>query len=97
MEQFLVEMYLPEMTEEFVSLVPAQREYINKCMSKGSIRSYSLSADRAKLWIVFMTKTEAEMTRILNRFPIIDWVNYKSYPLMFHNSMELMLPVISLN
>jgi muconolactone delta-isomerase len=97
MEQYLIEMFLPEFTEEFFELVPAQRDYINNCMSQGSIRSYSLSADRAKLWIVFTTRSENEMKRIINKFPIIKWVTYKSFPLMFHNSMELMLPAISLN
>lgn len=97
MEQFLVEILLPEFTEEFFELVPAQREYIDKCMSKGSIRSYSLSADRSKLWVVFMSKSESEMFKTLKRFPIIKWINYKTYPLMFHNSMELMMPAISLN
>lgn len=97
MEQYLVEIYLPEFTEEFFELVPAQREYIDKCMSKGSIRSYSLAADRSKLWVVFAAATEMEMLRTLKKFPIIDWINYKSYPLMFHNSMELSLPAISLN
>jgi muconolactone delta-isomerase len=97
MEQYLVEIFLPEFTEEFFELVPAQREYIDKCLSKGSIRSYSLAADRSKLWVVFTTTSEAEMLRTLKRFPIIDWINYKTYPLMFHNSMELSLPAISLN
>ena len=97
MEQYLIEMFLPEMTEDFVELIPSQREYINDCMSKGSVRSYALSADRSKVWIVFNTKSELEMKRILNRFPIIKMVTYKSFPLMFHNSMELMIPAISLN
>ena len=97
MEQYLVEMFLPEMTEEFISLIPDQRSYINNCMSKGTIHSYSLSADRSKVWIVFNTKTELEMKRILNRFPIISMVTYTAYPLMFHNSMELMIPAMSLN
>jgi hypothetical protein len=97
MEQYLVEIFLPEFTEEFFELVPAQREYIDKCMTKGSIRSYSLAADRSKLWVVFTTKDESEMIRTLKRFPIISWVNYKTYPLMFHNSMEMMIPSISLN
>jgi len=97
MEQYLVEIFLPEFTEEFFELVPAQREYIDKCMSRGSIRSYSLSADRSKLWVIFTTKDEGEMMRALKRFPIIKWINYKTYPLMFHNSMEMMLPSISLN
>ena len=97
MEQYLVEIFLPEFTEEFFELVPAQREYINQCMSKGSIRSYSLAADRSKLWVMFTTASEAEMLKILNRFPIIKWINYKTYPLMFHNSMEMMIPAISLN
>lgn len=97
MEQYLVEVFLPEFTKEFFELVPAQREYIDKCMSRGSIRSYSLAADRSKLWVVFTTKDEAEMMRTLKRFPIIKWINYKTYPLMFHNSMEIMIPTISLN
>ena len=97
MEQYLVEIFLPEFTEEFFELVPAQREYIDKCMSNGFIRSYSLAADRSKLWVVFTTKSEAEMTKTLKRFPIINWINYKTYPLMFHNSMEMMMPSISLN
>ncbi|MCW3127096.1 MAG: hypothetical protein JWO03_2754 [Bacteroidetes bacterium] len=97
MEQFLVEMFLPEITEDFVEMIPSQRDYINDCMAKGSICSYALSADRDKVWIVFNTKTELEMRRLLNRFPIIKMVTYKSFPLMFHNSMELMLPAISLN
>jgi hypothetical protein len=50
MEQYLVEIFLPEFTEEFFELVPAQREYIDKCMADGFIRSYSLAADRSKLW-----------------------------------------------
>jgi muconolactone delta-isomerase len=97
MEQFLVEIFLPDFTEEFFELVPAQRDYIDKCMSQGSVRSYSLSSDRSKLWVIFTTSSEAEMTKILKRFPIIKWINYKAYPLMFHNSMELMLPAMSLN
>ena len=97
MEQYLVEILLPEFTEEFFELVPAQREYIDKCMSSGTIRSYSLAADRSKLWVVFTTDSEAHMIRTLKRFPIIKWINYKTYPLMFHNSMELMMPAISLN
>lgn len=97
MEQYLTEIFLPEFTEEFFELVPAQREYIDKCMANGLIRSYSLAADRSKLWVVFTTATEAEMMRTLKRFPIIKWINYKVYPLMFHNSMELMMPAISLN
>jgi len=97
MEQYLVEIFLPEFTEEFFELVPAQRAYIDNCMSKGSIRSYSLSADRSKLWVVFTASSEAEMMRTLKKFPIFDWIAFKAFPLMFHNSMELALPAISLN
>lgn len=92
-----MEIILPEFTEEFFELVPAQREFINSSMAKGQIRSYSLAADRSKLWVVFNTRSEAEMLRLLKRFPIIDWVSYTTFPLMFHNSMELMLPAISMN
>ncbi|MBS1622533.1 MAG: hypothetical protein JSS76_08755 [Bacteroidetes bacterium] len=97
MDQYLVEMSLPEFTEEFVELIPAQRAYVNECMVKGSILSYSLAEDRSKLWVVFAAKSRVEMLKVLHKFPVIRFVKVKTYPLMFHNSMELMLPAISLN
>ena len=97
MEINLVEMFIPDMNDEFMAAIPAQRNFIDKCLSDGIIRSYSLAADRSKLWIVFTTESEKEMTRTLRRFPIINWVTYRIYPLLFHNSIEMMLPSLSLN
>ncbi len=97
MDQYLVEMSLPEMTEEFMELIPAQRAFVNECMMKGTILSYSLAEDRSKLWIVFAAKSRVELMKVLHKFPVIKYVTVKTFSLMFHNSMELMLPAISLN
>lgn len=97
MDQYLVEMSLPAFTEEFMELIPAQRAFVNECMVKGTILSYSLAEDRSKLWIVFSAKSRVELNKVLNKFPVINYVTVKTFPLMFHNSMELMLPAISLN
>jgi hypothetical protein len=97
MDQFLVEIFLPEMTADFVSLIPEQRTYISNCMTKGSIQSYSLSMDRSKLWVIFNTRSEPEMERLLQRFPIFEWISYEAYPLMMHQTMEMRMPAISLN
>ena len=97
MEINLVEMFLPEMNDEFVAAIPAQRAFIDKCLSRGVVRSYSLAADRSKVWIVFNTDTEVEMRQMLRRFPIINWVTYRVYPLMFHHTMDVSVPALSLN
>lgn len=97
MRQYMVEINLSEFTAEFVALIPAQRILINQLLAKGVVLSYSLTDDRSKLWVVFVCKNKAELIKYLDSFPIINFIQYSIHPLMFHNSMELMMPAISLN
>lgn len=98
MAQFMVSSNLPEsMDNNFVSLIPDQRVYIDTLIAKGIILSYSLSVDRTKLWVVFSCQNEKEVAKYLNRFPIAEYLEYEILELMFHNSTEMIFPAISLN
>ncbi|MEM6347476.1 MAG: muconolactone Delta-isomerase family protein [Bacteroidota bacterium] len=98
MNQYMVEIDLPAlMTQQFMSLIPAQRTLVNELMSEGKIDSYTLSLDRSRLWVIFLAETELEVSDTLDNFPIMPYCDYEISELMFHNTMTRELPVISLN
>ncbi|TAF76809.1 MAG: hypothetical protein EAZ53_03350 [Bacteroidetes bacterium] len=98
MAQYMVSINLPESIDNnFVSLIPDQRVYVDTLIAKGTILSYSLSVDRTKLWIIFSCQNEKEVAKYLNRFPIAEYLEYEIIELLFHNSPEMVFPAISLN
>jgi hypothetical protein len=49
MNQYLVDLDLPEeLSDEFLSLIPHQREHVDQMMADGVLSSYALSSDRRK-------------------------------------------------
>ena len=94
----MIDIALPgEMTPEFVSLIPRQREIVNKLMVEGKITCYSLSMDRQKLWIVANAETEYDIKMMLMKFPLIAYMSPEIHELMFHNNITLSFAQISLN
>jgi len=82
---WMVEMSLPvPMSQEFASLIPDQRMTIGKLMGSGKILSYTLTADRSRLWTVILAPSEAAVREILSTFPIISWTRYTVHELFFH-------------
>ena len=94
---FMVEFDLPRNFDpEFLALIPAQRLKVDELMMKGKIRSYSLSADRSKLWMIVYEESERKAKKIINELPLKDHMDYQIAALMFHHSMEAILSM-SLN
>lgn len=95
---WMVEIDLPvPMTVEFASLIPAQRMTVGLQMSAGTILSYTLTADRAKLWVVFAATTEAEVRDALRKFPILPYCRHQIHELFFHEMAQAGIPKMSLN
>lgn len=69
---------------EFASRIPEQRMTVGRLMSAGTIISYTLNADRSKLWTVIIAPEEKDVERILRSFPIISWTRYTVHELFFH-------------
>ncbi len=94
---FMVEFELPSiMAPEFLQRIPEQKIIIDEMMAKGKIRSYSLSENRSKLWIVFIAENEFEVMELINQMPLSDFMIPSINLLMFHNSTESIM-AISLN
>ena len=85
------------MTPEFISLIPRQREMVNRFMVEGKITCYSLSTDRQKLWIVANAESEYDVRMMLMKFPLVAYMSPEIHELMFHNNVSISFAQISLN
>jgi hypothetical protein len=98
MEQFMVEVSLPSyLSQDFIDLIPSQRAFIDEMFKRGTISGYSLASDRSKLWVTFIAKSSLEVDRVIAKFPIYSYIEYKVIELAFHESAAFAVPAISLN
>ena len=59
--QFMVDFTLPtELSDEFIDLIPYQRNVVNRYFSEGNLVNYALSLEKATIWAVFNTASEQE-------------------------------------
>ncbi len=94
----MVEFDLPvEMNDEFMRKIPAQRLKVNELMENGKILSYSLSADRQKLWCILKVESELEVMELIADFPLIKYMDPTINELMFHHMVAARIPLFSLN
>jgi muconolactone delta-isomerase len=98
MNEYMIDIELPPvLDQEFIALIPAQRARINELMSRGVVSSYTLSLDRTKLWVVMKATSEAQVNQVFESFPLYDYMQGAIIPLMFHQSLNVTLPQLSMN
>ena len=89
---FMIEFDLPQnLTEEFLALIPKQRYMVNTLLASGTIKSYSLSMDRNRLWVVVSADSEFETLEIIEQMPLADFLIPTVSELMFHNGAEVLM------
>ena len=89
---FMIEFDLPNtLTEEFLALIPKQRYMVNTLLANGTIKSYSLSLDRSRLWVVVSAESEFETLEIIDQMPLADYLTPHVSELMFHNGAEVLM------
>lgn len=98
MKTFMVEVRLPlDPPQEFFTLIPSQRAMVVDLLMKRKFLSYTLSADRSKVWIVMVAETEIEAREMLEKQPMDKYFSYLFTELMFHDMAGTMFPSVSLN
>lgn len=97
MHTYMAEIVLPEMTEEFLALIPEQRAQVNRLMSAGQVASYGLALDRSKVWMTVVAPSEREALDLLATFPIAPYVDITLTELMFMEHPQLNVTHFSLN
>lgn len=98
MNQYLIDFDLPqELDEEFISLIPEQRNQIDELMSNGIVLSYALALDRSKVWATINAESVMEVEEIILSMPLNHLMEAVVYELEFYSATGNGLPAISLN
>jgi len=97
MPAYLLEIELST-DNEIMEVIPEHRKHINDLFGKGSLLSYSVSANRDHIWCVVNADEEREAMDIAAGFPLRRFfMDVICHPLLFHNIMPAELPQIFLN
>jgi muconolactone delta-isomerase len=98
MESYMIDIELPEiLDEDFFKQIPHQKDYIKRMMKKGSISTYSFSSVIGKLWVIVHAESLMEVKQIVHSFPIFNYMRFKIYPLLFHETNDAVIPHLWLN
>lgn len=91
-QAYMVEFELPDnLSPSFLELIPKQRAAVNQMLTDGTIKSYSLSLDRTKLWAIFVAESEFDVMEAVASLPLSDFMVPSISELMFHNASEVVM------
>jgi hypothetical protein len=97
MAVFIVESVIPEVSDDFMLVIPKHIRVIQQLMNDEKVISYAVSDDRKKWWCHIKADSEFEVMDILSQMPIMPFLNPQIYSLLVYNYAEYNLPKFSLN
>ncbi|MDP1973578.1 hypothetical protein [Sediminibacterium sp.] len=86
-----------KMDDQFMTLVPAHRTYINFLMNKGIIDSYAVSMESQTCWITMNVDTKEAADQYLVKTPLYKYWTYSIEELFVYDSQHYRLPALQLN
>jgi len=86
-----------DMDEEFMTLVPPHRTYINYLLNKGIIDSYAVSMEVQKSWITINANDKKQVIDYLDKSPLSKYWDYEIVELFVYDSQSTRLPAVQLN
>ena len=86
-----------EMDEDFMSLVPPHRTYVNYLLNKGIIDSYAVSMETQNSWITINANNKKEVKELIEKSHLIKYWNYEIVELFVYDSQSTRLPAVQLN
>ena len=86
-----------EMDDEFMTLVPAHRIYINSLIENGIIDQYLVSMGSQRVWITLSAQNEAAVVEYLKKSPLYSYWTYEIDELFLVDGQHYRLPAVRLN
>ena len=86
-----------DMYEEFMTLVPPHRTYINYLLNKGVIETYTVSMETQQSWIVVNANTKKDVEEVLKASPLNKYWSMEIVELFVYDSQSNRLPAVQLN
>lgn len=98
MQQYLIDIKLPPtFSEKFMELIPEQYEQLERMMESNVIRSFALSADRSKLWLIMNAGNKLEVNETLQSLKLYEYFESFITELFIYKEAPAQMPTISLN
>lgn len=85
------------MDEEFMTLIPSHRVYINHLIEKGVIDHYVVTMESQRVWITFTAESKADVQDYLQQSPIYRYWTCEIEELMLYDGYHYRLPAVQLN
>jgi len=85
------------MDDDFMSVVPVHREYINDLITKGIIDYYSVSMETLRCWITINALDKKEVTEYLEQSPLFKYWSIEIDELFVYDGQTYRLPAVQLN
>lgn len=86
-----------EMSDEFMSLVPKHRTYINYLINKGTIDNYAVSMETHRSWITLNAEDKKEVKKILEKSPLCKFWTFEIDELFVLDGQHYRLPAVQPN
>lgn len=97
-QHFMVDFTLPKvLSEEFLQLIPMQRNRANKLFREGKLVNFAVALDHSKMWAVINAATIEEVEAILEELPLTPHMRYKISSLTLFSAADSGSPAFSLN
>ena len=98
MEMFMVEIGLPYYKdEEFMALIPRQREQIGTLLQTGIITSFSLNQERTKIWLVMAAQNEDAAMKVIEQLAMYKFMDVELQSLLAFDRAAFSLPPLVMN
>ena len=86
-----------EMSEEFMTLIPAHRTYINSLINKGVVDHYAVTLETQRAWITMNAKDKKEVERLLKKSPLYKYWTFEIDELFVLDGQHYRLPEVNPN
>ena len=86
-----------DMNDEFASLVPSHRTYINRLIEQGVIDHYVVTMETQRVWSTFSAENKDAVEKYLSKSPLYKFWTYEIDELFVVDGLHYRLPVVQLN
>jgi len=85
------------MDDDFMTLVPSHRTYINFLINKGIIDSYAVSMESYRSWIMMTAENKEEIRDYLKKSPLFKYWTFEIDELFTYDGQTYRLPALQMN
>lgn len=85
------------MDDNFMSHIPAHREYINNLIEQGMIDQYVVSMETQRIWITVTAEEKKDVEDILAKSPLFSYWVFQVEEIYLYDGRLYRLPAVQLN